>query len=94
MQGPSEFGIAGKLTNWDRKKEIKSLIVPTLSIGGEYDTMDPKHMAWIATQVQNGSYLYCKNGSHMSMYDDQRTYMRGLSRFITSVNKGLKKVEL
>jgi len=94
MQGPSEFGIAGKLANWDRKKEIKSLSVPTLSIGGEYDTMDPKHMAWIATQVQNGSYLYCKNGSHMSMYDDQRTYMRGLSRFITSVNKGLKKVEL
>jgi proline iminopeptidase len=94
MQGPSEFGISGKLLKWDRKKEIKSLSVPTLSIGGEYDTMDPKHMEWIATQVQNGSYLYCKNGSHMSMYDDQRTYMRGLSKFIRSVNNGEKKVEL
>jgi proline iminopeptidase len=57
--------------------------------------MDPKHMQWIAgPAVQNGSYLYCKNGSHMSMYDDQRTYMRGLTRFIVGVNNGQKKVEL
>lgn len=94
MQGPSEFGISGKLEKWDRSKEIKNLSVPTLSIGGQYDTMDPKYMEWMATQFQNGSYLYCKNGSHMSMYDDQKTYMYGLSKFITSVNNGEKKVEL
>ncbi|RFZ83365.1 alpha/beta fold hydrolase [Mucilaginibacter terrenus] len=94
MQGPSEFGISGKLTNWDRTKEIAKLTVPTLSIGAQYDTMDPKHMEWIAKQVENGSYLYCENGSHMAMYDDQKTYMRGLGKFITGINNGQKKIEL
>jgi proline iminopeptidase len=94
MQGPSEFGISGKLLKWDRTADIKKLYVPALSIGGQYDTMDPKHMQWMATQFQNGSYLYCANGSHMSMYDDQQTYMNGLIKFIKGVDAGEKKVKL
>jgi proline iminopeptidase len=82
MQGPSEFGLSGKLEKWDIKKELPKLVVPTLSIGAEYDTMDPNHMKWIASQVKNGTYLYCPNGSHMSMYDDQDIYMKGLIKFI------------
>jgi proline iminopeptidase len=94
MQGPSEFGVAGKLVAWDRTKDLPQIKVPMLSIGGRYDTMDPKHMQWIATQVQNGSYLYCVNGSHMSMYDDQQTYMSGLIKFIKAVDVGEKKVKI
>jgi len=94
MQGPSEFGIAGKLTHWDRKADLPKISVPALSIGGKYDTMDPAHMQWMATQFQNGSYLYCANGSHMSMYDDQQTYMNGLIKFIKGVDEGEKKVKL
>ncbi|OUJ74288.1 proline iminopeptidase-family hydrolase [Hymenobacter crusticola] len=94
MQGPSEFGISGKLTNWDRTKDLPKLSVPVLSIGGKYDTMDPEHMRWIATQVQNGTALTCPQGSHMSMYDDQQTYMKGLTKFILGVDKGEKKVAL
>ena len=81
MQGPSEFGLSGKLEKWDIKNQLSKITVPTLSIGAKYDTMDPKHMEWISTQVQNGTYLYCDKGSHMSMYDDQQTYMRGLIKF-------------
>jgi proline iminopeptidase len=94
MQGPSEFGIAGKLLKWDRKADLPKISVPTLSIGGKYDTMDPAHMQWMATQFQNGSYLYCPNGSHLSMYDDQQTYMNGLIKFIQGVDDGEKKVKL
>jgi proline iminopeptidase len=94
MQGPSEFGVAGKLVNWDRTKDLPKLAVPVLSIGGKHDTMDPEHMRWIATQVQNGTALICPNGSHMSMYDDQPTYMRGLTKWILAVDKGEKKVAL
>jgi proline iminopeptidase len=82
MQGPSELGISGKLTNWDVSKSLKSITVPTLVIGAKYDTMDPKYMQWMANEVQNGSYLYCSNGSHMSLYDDQEVYMNGLIKFI------------
>jgi len=93
MQGPSEFGISGRLEKWDRSKELGKIKVPTLVIGARYDTMDPEHMRWMATQVQNGSFLFCPNGSHMCMYDDQETYFNGLIRFIKEVDAGKKKVE-
>ena len=88
MQGPSEFGISGKLTNWDRTADLPKLTVPVLSIGGKHDTMDPEHMRMIAAKVKNGNALICPNGSHMSLYDDQQTYFTGLVKFLKSVNEG------
>ena len=92
LQGPSEFGISGKLELWDRTSEINKIKVPTLTIGAKYDTMDPDHLKWIASEVENGSFLYCPNGSHMCMYDDQITYMNGLIKFIREVDSGKKTV--
>lgn len=94
MQGPSEFGVSGKLEKWDIKSELPKITVPVLTVGSKNDTMDPEHMKWMSTQVQNGSYLYCPNGSHMSMYDDQQVYMTGLIKFIKEVDAGKKKTEL
>ena len=90
MQGPSEFGIVGnaKLKNWDRSKDLSQITVPTLTIGGAHDTMDPKHMEWMASEVKNGRYLHCPNGSHLGMYDDQETYFNGLIQFIKEVDEG------
>ncbi|RZJ72919.1 proline iminopeptidase-family hydrolase [Flavobacterium sp.] len=85
MQGPSEFGISGKLERWDRSEDLRNIQIPTLVIGAKYDTMDPTYMEWMSKQFPNGQYLYCKNGSHMSLYDDQQTYFDGLTKFITSV---------
>jgi len=92
MQGPSEFGISGRLEKWDRSKDLPQITVPTLVIGAQYDTMDPEHMKWMSTQVRNGSYLYCPNGSHMCMYDDQETYIRGVVKFIKAVDAGNRTV--
>jgi proline iminopeptidase len=88
MQGPSELGASGKLLNWDRTADLGQIRVPTLVIGSQHDTMDPKHMEWIAGQVQKGRYLHCPNGSHMSMYDDQQTYVQGLIAFLKDVDGG------
>ena len=82
MQGPSEFGVAGKLINWDRSADLKNIKVPSLVIGGKYDTMDPAYMEFMSKQFPNGKFLLCPNGSHMSMYDDQQIYMAGLISFI------------
>lgn len=88
MQGPSEMGSSGKLENWDRTGALAEIQVPTLVIGARYDTMDPKHMAWMASEFPNGRYLYCPEGSHLAMYDDQETYFEGLIRFIRDVDAG------
>jgi len=88
MQGPSEFGLSGKLLNWDVSKELPKLKMPVLVIGGTHDTMDPEHMKWMSTQVAKGRFLLCSEGSHMSMYDDQKNYFPGLIRFLHDVEDG------
>lgn len=92
MQGQSEFGIVGdaRLKNWDRSDELSQIHVPTLTIGATFDTMDPAHMEWMATQVQAGQYLHCPSGSHLAMWDDAEIYFEGLIRFIQSVDKESK----
>jgi proline iminopeptidase len=89
MQGPSEFGISGKLEKWDRKADLKTITVPTLVIGATHDTMDPEHMKWMASEVPNGRFLLCPNGSHLSMWDDQEHYFPGLISFLKDVDSGI-----
>ena len=91
MQGPSELGASGKLLNWDRTADLKRITVPTLTIGARYDTMDPKHMEWMSKQMPKGHYLHCPNGSHLANYDDQKTYMDGVVKFIKDVDSGAIK---
>lgn len=88
MQGPSELGASGKLEEWDRTGDLDQISIPTLVIGAQYDTMDPKHMEWMAGTVQKGRYLYCPNGSHLAQYDEQETYFDGLIDFVRDVDSG------
>jgi proline iminopeptidase len=84
MQGPSELGISpgAKLARWDRTDQLSSIAVPTLVIGARHDTMDPAHMEMMAGRLPAGRYLYCPNGSHLAMYDDQQAYFAGLVGFL------------
>ncbi len=88
MQGPSEFGISGRLTQWDIKARLKEIKVPTLMIGAKHDTMDPAAMEEQSKLVQKGRYLYCPNGSHLAMWDDQQVFMNGVIQFIKDVDQG------
>ena len=82
MQGPSEMGASGKLEHWDRSADLTKIAVPTLVVGAKHDTMDPAHMEWMAKQIPGARYLYCPNGSHLALYDDQATYMAGVVGFL------------
>ena len=87
MQGPSEFGVVGDATlkDWDRTGDLHLIKVPTLSIGAQYDTMDPEGMKRIADAVQNGTFLYCPEGGHMTMYDDADRYFNGIITFLSAL---------
>src|SRR6266568_2830448 len=74
-----------KLAHWDRTVELASIEVPALVIGARYDTMDPAHMEMMAGRLPAGRYLYCPEGSHLSMYDDQQTYFAGLIEFLHGI---------
>jgi proline iminopeptidase len=88
LQGPSELGASGKLLHWNRTADLSKISVPALVIGARHDTMDPGFMAMMATEFQRGTYLYCPDGSHMAMYDDQVTYFDGIVDFIGNVEQG------
>ena len=88
LQGPSELGASGKLLTWERTADLAQITVPTLSIGARHDTMDPTHLEWMAGAVGKGRYLYCQNGSHLALYDDQQVYFEGLIQFIRNVEAG------
>ena len=87
MQGPSELGASGKLENWDRSADLDKIRVPTLTMGATHDTMDPEHMKWMATEVQNGRY-HQTNGGHAAQFDDAEVYFEGLIQFIKDVDAG------
>jgi proline iminopeptidase len=84
MQGPSELGISAdaSLAHWDRSADLASIDVPALVIGARHDTMDPGHMEMMAGRLPQGRYLFCPDGSHMAMYDDQAVYFAGLVDFL------------
>jgi proline iminopeptidase len=71
LQGPSEFGIADRLANWDIKGRAERNCRTHFVVGFKHDTMDPKQWKSKARWYK-GSYLYCPNGSHLAMWDDQK----------------------
>ncbi len=87
MQGPSEFAASGRLAQWDITTRLKDIAIPTLMVGAKHDTMDPKLMEQQSKLVQNGRYLYCPNGSHLAMWDDQQIFMKGVIDFIHDVDE-------
>jgi len=74
--------------HWDRSEDLDQIKVPTLVIGAQFDTMDPDYMSWMAVKIPNGHFLYCMNGSHLAMWDDQAAYFAGLDRFIKDTDEG------
>lgn len=88
MQGPNEFKVGGRLLNWDRWNDLKEIRVPALMIGAKYDTMNPEDMEEMSKLVEHGRYLYCPNGSHLAMWDDQEHYYPGIIQFLRDVQSG------
>jgi len=85
MQGKSEFLVTGNFKGWDVWNRLPEIKVKTLTIGAKYDEMDPEDMKKMAKLIPNATSLTCENGSHLCMYDDQRTYFTGLIKFLKSV---------
>ena len=78
---------AGNLLHWGCSADQPKIKAPTQAMGAKYDTMDQEYMRWMSTQVQHGSCVYCPNGSHSAMWDDQQVYFAGLICFILKVDR-------
>jgi proline iminopeptidase len=85
MQGKSEFLVTGNLKNWERWDRLHEIKVKALTIGAQYDEMDPEDMKKMAGLMPNAGYAFCPNGSHLCMWDDQEAYFEHLLKFLREV---------
>ena len=85
MQGKSEFLVTGNLKDWERWERLREIKVKALTVGAQYDEMDPDDMKKMAALMQNASAAFCPNGSHFCMWDDQQMYFRQLLGFLRAL---------
>jgi proline iminopeptidase len=83
MQGKSEFLVTGNLRYWERWDRLHEIRVKALTIGAQYDEMDPEDMKHMAALMPNARNAFCPNGSHLCMWDDQKAYFDHLLKFLT-----------
>jgi proline iminopeptidase len=60
-------------------------------VGAKFDTMDLDDMRKQSELVQNGRYLFCPEGSHLCMWDDQPHFFPGVISFLKDVADGNSK---
>ena len=80
MQGPSEMSASGKLEHWDRLADLGKLTVPVLTIGGQYDTMDPRHMEKMAEARWQGTISLLRQWLPFGDVRRSGNVFRGLSQ--------------
>lgn len=85
MQGKSEFLVTGNLKHWERWDRLRDIRVRTLTVGAQYDEMDPEDLKKMAALMPKADYAFCPNGSHFCMWDDQRIYFEHLLGFLHTV---------
>ena len=54
--------------------------------GVKYDMMEPYAIERQSVLVKNLLYLYCTNGRHLAIWEDQRVLMVGEIRYISNVD--------
>ena len=87
IQGASEFEVTGVMKNWDRWADLPRIKVPTLVLGGRYDTMNPQDLRDMSARMGDAHTVICERGSHLSMYDDQQAYFSALLPFLRRVTR-------
>lgn len=85
LQGPTEFNITGLCKNWSIRDRLKKITVPTLVLGAKYDSMNPEDIKKTAERLPKGEAYICPNGSHFSIFDDQKNYFNAINKFIEKV---------
>jgi proline iminopeptidase len=85
MQGKSEFVVTGTFKDWERWDRLHEITVRTLTLGAQYDSMDPADLVKMAEMMPNAVSAICPNGSHLAMWDDQAIYFEHLLGFLNSL---------
>ncbi len=84
MNGPNEFTIIGTLKDWDITARLQEIRVPTLVTVGRYDEVTSKVAETIHKGITGSKLIVFENSAHLTMWDEQESYLRTVREFIVN----------
>jgi proline iminopeptidase len=82
MNGPNEFTITGNIRNWDRRRELHRIRIPTLITTGEFDEITRDCEETIQRGIEGSELVVMKDGSHLTMMEEPGAYNAILRKFL------------
>jgi proline iminopeptidase len=83
MNGPNEFTITGVIKDWDRRKDLGRIKVPTYITTGEFDEVTLDCHETIRDGIKGSRLEVFKGCSHMTMDEKPAEYVAAVRRFIS-----------
>ena len=82
MNGPNEFTIVGVIKDWDRRKDLGRIKVPTLIVTGQYDEVTLDCHETIHKGVKGSELVVLPGCSHLAMDENPGLYVTTLRKFL------------
>ena len=82
MNGPNEFTIIGVIKDWDRRKDLHKIKLPTLITTGQYDEVTLDCHQTIHHAIKGSKLEIFKDCSHMTMVEQPAKYVASLRKFL------------
>ena len=82
MNGPNEFTITGVIKDWDRRRDLGSIKLPTLITTGEFDEVTLDCHETIRDGIAGSKLVVMKGCSHATMDEKPAEYVQLLRDFI------------
>ena len=90
MQGPSEFQMAGTLSDFNVTGRLHEIDVPVLLTAGKYDTMRPSIVKTMQQQMAFSESIEFPHSGHVSMIDDAGLMNDAIADFLKRVENSGK----
>jgi proline iminopeptidase len=82
MNGPNEFTITGNIKDWDRRRDLGAIKLPTLITTGEFDEVTLDCHQTIRDGIAGSQLVVMKDCSHLTMLEKPAAYNDIVRRFI------------
>lgn len=82
MNGPNEFTIVGNIKDWERRKDLGRIKLPTLITTGEFDEVTLDCAEAIRKGIKGSRITVMPGCSHMTMLEKPDEYNAIIRRFI------------
>lgn len=85
MNGPSEFHVIGSLKNWDIRKDLGKINIPTLLVSGQFDEATPAMVDEIHKLIPGSKWELFPESSHMPHVEEPARFKRIVCEFLDAI---------